>query len=285
MIRSAYWSSISGTLNLDADKISAALQDKEGMLWVHIVSEDVNECQPILLDVFGFHPLSVEDALQETHTPRLNDWGEYLYLTLHAVVLDPENAWQITTEELDVFWGANYIVTYQPRPLEAVERIWGVVTQSDHHLRSNNAAYLMYRIADELVADYMPVIESLDQAIDDIEDDVFNNPANELLEQVFTLKRSLLRLRRMIAPQREVINKLARGDYALVGDKDRVFFRDIYDHLVRLYDITESLRDLLGGVLETYLSVINNRMNDVMKVLTIITTLFMPLSFLTGFWG
>jgi magnesium transporter len=106
-----------------------------------------------------------------------------------------------------------------------------------------------------------------------------------LLEQIFTLKRALLRLRRIIAPQREVLNKLARGDYAVIDVQDRVFFRDVYDHLVRLYDVAESLRDLVGSALDTYLSVVNNRMNEVMKILTVITTLFMPLSFLTGFFG
>jgi magnesium transporter len=114
---------------------------------------------------------------------------------------------------------------------------------------------------------------------------VFDDPTPSLLEQVFTLKRSLLRLRRIIAPQREVLNKLARGDFMVVDAEERVFFRDVYDHLVRLYDITESLRDLVGSALDTYLSVVNNRMNEVMKILTVITTLFMPLSFLVGFFG
>jgi len=107
----------------------------------------------------------------------------------------------------------------------------------------------------------------------------------QLLEEIFTLKRSLLHLRRILMPQREVFNKLARGDDHVIDKQERVFFRDIYDHMVRLYDISESLRDLISGALETYLSVINNRMNDVMKTLTIITTLFMPISFLTGFFG
>jgi len=135
------------------------------------------------------------------------------------------------------------------------------------------------------VSDYMPAVEGIDETIDGIEDQVFLAPPATLPERIFTLKRSLLHLRRIIAPQREVLNKLARGDFAVVAPDDRVYFRDVYDHLVRMYDITESLRDLVGGVLETYLSVVNNRMNEVMKTLTLITTLFMPLSFLAGFFG
>jgi magnesium transporter len=131
----------------------------------------------------------------------------------------------------------------------------------------------------------MPVVEQIDETIDQIEDQIFGEPSPLILEQIFTLKRALLRLRRIIGPQREVVNKLARGDYATVATEERVFFRDVYDHLVRLYDITENLRDLTASALDTYLSVVNNRMNEVMKTLTVITTLFMPLSFLVGFFG
>jgi magnesium transporter len=125
----------------------------------------------------------------------------------------------------------------------------------------------------------------MDDAIDLVEDRILGNPSPDVLEQVFTLKRALLRLRRILAPQREVLNKLARDDYAVIDAKDRIFFRDVYDHLVRLHDITESMRDLLSGALDTYLSVINNRMNEVMRTLTVITTLFMPISFVAGFFG
>ena len=112
-----------------------------------------------------------------------------------------------------------------------------------------------------------------------------DKPSNEIVQRIFTLKRATLHLRRVLSPLREVLNKLARDDYAVIDAKDRVYFRDVYDHLVRLHDISESLRDLVGGVLDTYLSVINNRMNEIMKTLTIITTLFMPIAFVTGFFG
>jgi magnesium transporter len=132
---------------------------------------------------------------------------------------------------------------------------------------------------------YMPIIEKIDEEIDLIEDQVFDRPSSQTLARLFTLKRVLLAMRRILLPQREVLNKMARDDYQVIDRKDRIFFRDIYDHLVRLHDVNESLRDLVGGALDTYLSVINNRMNEVMKTLTIITTLFMPLTFVTGFFG
>jgi magnesium transporter len=131
----------------------------------------------------------------------------------------------------------------------------------------------------------MPLIEQIDEQIDRIEDQVFDRPHPATLEQIFALKRLLLAMRRILLPQREVLNKLARDDYRMIDPKDRVFFRDIYDHLVRLHDLNESLRDLVSGAMDTYLSVVNNRMNEVMKTLTIITTLFMPITFITGFFG
>jgi magnesium transporter len=169
-------------------------------------------------------------------------------------------------------------------PVVAVDRLWAACQRDERHLKKGSA-HLLYVLTDELVADYMPVVEGFDEAIDHIEDLIFSVPTPSPLGQIFALKRALLHLRRIIAPQREVLDKLARGDYAVVEAKDRIFFRDVYDHLVRLHDITESLRDLVGDALDTYLSVVSNRTNDVMKTLTVITTLFMPMSFLTGSFG
>jgi magnesium transporter len=129
------------------------------------------------------------------------------------------------------------------------------------------------------------MVERIDEEIDAIEDEVFTRPRQDLLQRIFSLKRALVSMRRIIAPQREVLNKLARDDFDVVDERDRIFFRDIYDHLVRLHDLIESMRDLVSGALDTYLSVVNNRMNDVMKTLTVITTMFMPISFVTGFFG
>ena len=270
--------------DLEPNEFTAALQDSQGLLWVDFAGEPPEACEPILRETFGFHPLAVDDALEEAHVPKIDDWGRYVYLVLHAVALDPQDKGRLDTLELDVFLGANYLVTHRTQHIAAADRVWSACQRDERQMR-HGASHLLYRLADELVVDYMPVVEGIDEAIDQIEDQVFDDPTPSLLEQIFTLKRALLRLRRIIAPQREVLNKLARGDYAVIDVQDRVFFRDVYDHLVRLYDIAESLRDLVGSALDTYLSVVNNRMNEVMKILTVITTLFMPLSFLTGFFG
>lgn len=265
-------------------EFTAALQTPGGLLWVDLEGEASEVCEPILREIFGFHPLAIDDALQETHVPKVDDWGEYLCIVLHAVTFEEEGQAGLDTLELDVFLGQDYVVTYQAQSVAAVDRVWSACLRDERRLHKG-AAHLLYELADELVADYMPAVDRFNEIIDEIEDQVFTTPGSGTLQQMFGLKRALLHLRRIITPQREVLNKLARGDFQVIEARDRVYFRDVYDHLVRLYDLVESLRDLLGGALETYLSVINNRMNEVVKTLTLITTLFMPLSFVAGFFG
>jgi magnesium transporter len=264
--------------------LPAALKQADGVLWVDFENTPVAEDEPILLNTFGFHPLAVDDALQESHVPKVDDWDQYLYLVLHAIAFDPGDGGRLDTLEVDVFLGKNYIVTHHDQTIPAVNHIWEFCQKDERYL-SRGTDHILYRIVDDMVAAYMPVVEQIDDAVETLEDEIFDRPTPQNLSELFKLKRALLHLRRVIAPQREVLNKLARDDYPVIDAKDRVFFRDIYDHLVRLHDINESMRDLVGGALDTYLSVINNRMNDIMKTLTVITTLFMPLSFLTGFFG
>lgn len=285
MIRSVYHAPDGQShTDLEPGEIGAALRQSGGLLWLDLAGESAEDCRPLLQELFGFHPLAVDDALEETHVPKVDDWGVYIYLVLHAVAFDPQSDEPLQTRELDLFFGRNYLVTYQAQPITAVDRVWTACQRDERHLQ-RGAEHLLYLVADELVADYMPVVEGMDEALDRIEDEIFDNPGPSLLAQIFTFKRALLRLRRILTPQRETLNKLARGDYGVIDPEARVFFRDVYDHLVRLHDITEGLRDLTGGALDTYLSVVSNRMNEVMKTLTVITTLFMPVSFLVGFFG
>jgi magnesium transporter len=190
----------------------------------------------------------------------------------------------LTTRELDIFLGPNYLVTHHRQTIAAVERVWQNLCKDQRRL-AHGADYLLYLLLDALTADYMPAIDALDTALDALEDVIFTRPTPHTLSTVFAVKRAALHLRRIIGPQREVLNKLARDDYAVIDARDRMYFRDIYDHLVRLADLNETLRDLTSGALDTYLSVTSNRINEVMKVLTVISALFMPISFLVGFFG
>ncbi|HXF84026.1 MAG TPA: magnesium/cobalt transporter CorA [Anaerolineales bacterium] len=283
MIRSVYYTQGKPVRrNIPSHEFPNLIKKKQGLLWVDFTNEPAENCLPIL-NSFGFHPLAIDDALQETHAPKLDDWGDYLYIALNYMDFS-DDTWQTEIDELDIFLGQNYIVTHHDFPIAAIEETW-VSCERDPRILQNGADHLLYKIADHLIADYMPTVEKIDAALDQIEDQVFNYPTPKTLESLFALKRVLLAMRRILLPQREVMNKLARDDYRVIDPRDRIFFRDLYDHLVRLHDLNESLRDLVSGALETYLSVINNRMNDIMKTLTIITTLFMPITFITGFFG
>jgi magnesium transporter len=165
-----------------------------------------------------------------------------------------------------------------------MDRVWSSCLR-DERAASRGAAHLLYHVVDGVVAGHMPLVDGIDERMEEIEEQILSRASPATLQQVLVMKRALMRLRRVVAPQREVLNKLARDDFAMIERGARVYFRDVYDHLVRLYDITEGMRDMAAGALDTYLSVINNRMNEVMKTFTLITTLFMPISFITGFFG
>lgn len=260
------------------------IRDRRGVLWVDFIGESPEVAEPILRSL-GFHPLAIDDALQETHTSKVDDWGDHLYIVFNVLNYKQENGSFVSEiDELDVFLGKNYIITHHDQLLPAIEDAWSACQRDVRHVH-DGPDHLLYRIVDSLVMSYMPIIDQVDAQVDQIEDQVFDRPRPDTLEHIFALKRLLLTMRRILLPQREVLNKLSRDDYRVIDPKDRIFFRDIYDHLVRLHDLNENLRDLVSGVLDSYLSVTNNRMNEVMKTLTIITTLFMPITFVTGFFG
>jgi magnesium transporter len=269
--------------DISPDEYAGALADSAGVLWVDFTGEEPKVAGEILLSIFGFHPLAVDDALHETHVPKVDDWEKYLYIAMLAVSYESRSD-DIDTIELDIFLGENYIVTHHDFPIKALDRVWDICHRDVRYFK-RGADHVLYEITDGLIVDYMQVVEGLDEEIERVEDLVFDRPSTDIVQHIFTLKRTTLHLRRVLSPLREVLNKLARDDYAVIDARDRVYFRDVYDHLVRLHDISESLRDLVGGVLDTYLSVINNRMNDIMKTLTMFTTVFMPISFVVGFYG
>ncbi len=270
--------------NIPIKELADLLRDPANLLWVDFTAEPDATCEPILTGIFRFHPLAVDDALAETHTPKIDDWNQFIYVVLNAMAFESADSLELTLKELDIFLGKNFVVTHHDEAIPSIDEAY-TACQRDRRYISHGPDHLLYKIIDDIVSDYMPMVEKIDDQIDLIEDEVLTKAAPDTLERIFALKRILLSMRRIITPQREVLNKLARDDYEVIDPHDRIFFRDIYDHLVRLHDLNESMRDLVSGALDTYLSVVNNRMNEVMKTLTIITTLFMPISFITGFFG
>ena len=270
-------------LDLPVEQLPAALQEGTGMLWVDLNGDSVEAAEEILTHVFQFHALAVDDAINEVHLPKVDDWQDYLYLVVRG--LDYENdALRPNLPELDIFLSRNYLVTFHYDEIMAVDRVWEACAE-DERLLQRNPAYVLYRLLDEMVDHYITTIEGLEDRLEQVEDQILSRPTTASQERILFLKHTVLRLRRVTSLQREVLNKLARDPYAVLDDADRVYFRDVYDHMIRLYELIDGLRDLVMGALDLYLSALNNRMNEIMKTLTVITTLFMPLTFVTGFFG
>lgn len=265
-------------------EIAGLLRKRKDLLWLDLDGDNLEDVETLLRQTFGFHPLAIEDALQETHVPKVDDWGQYLYMVLHAADLHQQEDEVLQTLELDVFLGHNYLVTLHTETIPALDRLWEMCIHNEGRLRQGTD-HLLYLLVDEIAEDYIKVMDRLDEKVEGLEDEIFNKASQYTLETLFTYKRSLLHVRRVLLPQREVMSKLARNDLSVIDAQDRIFFRDVYDHFVRLHEMSESLRDLATGALEIYLSTVNNRINEVVKTLTVVTTLFMPLTFLSGFFG
>ncbi|MGB3713876.1 MAG: magnesium/cobalt transporter CorA [Candidatus Promineifilaceae bacterium] len=270
--------------HLQVDDLVEALKDPFGLLWIDLLNEPLEVVEPILSGTFGFHPLAVDDAIHESHVPKVDDWQEYLFMVLKAVNHVDAASDRLQDPELDVFLGSNFIVTCYQEPITAVDRVWELC-QKDQRWKIRGAGQLLYRLVDELVSEAVSAVELMHDELDYIEEQLFSEAGPVMLERIFTLRRNILLLRRIVVPQRDVLNNLARHQYLTIKVEDRIFFRDIYDHLNQLNDLLEDMLILSGGARDTYLSLINNHMNDIMKTLTVITALFMPLAFITGFFG
>jgi magnesium transporter len=271
--------------NLTVPEIEAALHDPNCTLWIDIgLGERENgEFAALLKNVFDVHPLAVEDALSEASGPRLDDWPDHLYIVLMVPRLGP--AKRLQSLELDIFVGRNYLLTLHSEPIRALDAIWDQLQRGLERRMIEGPDHLLYHLSDAVVADYMPIVEAIDDDVEVLEAEIFDRPRRGTVAHIFRLRRTLMELRRRIAAMREVVNKLARDEYPMIDAKDRVYFRDVYDHLVRLYDLVDGQRDMVIGALDSYVSVASNRLNEIMRTLTVVSILFLPLNFITGFFG
>jgi magnesium transporter len=285
MIQCAFYLAPDGKLldQIGTEQIKDFLATGEGLLWVDM--EDVtNEDAELLSNVFNFHPLAVEDCIsKDIHPPKIDDFEGYLFIIVHGINYHLESE-VVETTELTIFLGKNYVVTSHDVSMRSVSSMLDRI-RKDGRLMRRGADFFAHDLIDALVDNIMPTIEEIDEKNDQLEDEALHEPKRETLMSIMQLKRSILALTRVILPQREIVNRLSRGEYALISERAQIYYRNIYDHLVRIEMLTLGLRDMAESVLSTYLSAVSNRMNEVMKVLTIIATIFIPLTFITGIYG
>jgi magnesium transporter len=235
-----------------------------------------------LRELFGFHPLALEDTEHFGQRPKLDDYGDHILLVFYGARRERADAAQ-SLREVHFFISDHYVVTIHRQPLPALdkqrEQLDGRVLHSEQ--------FLLYRLLDALTDSFFPPLSDMDDEIDELEAAVLAGPTDRQLERLFSLKRDLVAMRKVVTPQRDLFARSIDQIAALPGLEldERDYFRDIYDHLIRISDLIDSYRDLLSGATDLYLSTVSNRQNEVMKQLTVIATIFLPLSFLTGFFG
>jgi magnesium transporter len=252
-------------------------------LWVDLAAPSPEEAQALLAGTFHFHPLSVEDAVADIHDPKIEPYDKYLYVILHGIDFKASQH-QFTTRDIDFFLGENFLVTVHDGDSRSIEKVKGLCAQHVHILEEGPVA-LMHRIVDSMVDNYAPEMSEIEDAMDELEEEAILGQGDNLMRPILAVKRDLAALRRVVIPQRDVVGRLARREFPQISTEMTYRFRDVYDHLVRYADEATMFQDRVTGILEGYLSAISNRLNQVMKVLTVMSTVFLPLTVLTGMWG
>lgn len=234
-------------------------------------------------EIFSLHPLALESVVNVPQRPKVETYDAHLLIITRMVTL--KNGAALDPEQVSIFVGRNYVLTFQERSGDVFDPVRERIRRGGGPIRRLGPDYLAYALLDTVIDAYYPVLEKIGDFLETLEEEVVNEPTAESLRKVYGTKRELLTLRRAIWPQREAINALIRDETEFMSDSVRVYLRNTYDHCVQLIDGTETYRELVGGLMDVYLSSLGNRQNEVMKVLTIMASIFIPLTFLAGIYG
>ncbi|HZD59469.1 MAG TPA: magnesium/cobalt transporter CorA [Anaerolineae bacterium] len=260
-------------------------KEKEAVTWINVEGIHRVEILEKIGDCFGLHPLVLEDILNTNQRPKLEDYVEYIYIVLKMLYYDGKRD-GITVEQVSLILGPNYVLSFQEGIAgDIFDPMRAQIRNAKGRIRKMGADYLAYTLIDSVVDNYFVIIEELGEDIELLEEDLVTDPRPETLTGVQKLKREMIFLRRSVWPLREVIGTLERRESPLVKESTGLYLRDVYDHTIQVIDTIETFRDMLSGMLDIYLSSISNRLNEVVKVLTIISTIFIPVTFITGAYG
>jgi len=265
------------------DEVTAAFRSGVGVTWLHLTGITRDDI-PFLEGELGLHPLAVEDSLNSNYQrPKVDDFGAYLFLLLHGIDYGRTDE-TVTTGELDLFVGPHFVVSTSLEPVPALTLLAEQMALEPDLLPANTAL-LAYTVIDALVDGILPVVDRMEEVTDVIEDGALSNPNPALLEHLIRLKRSVMRMERVISPQRQMLHDISRGSYPLLNNGNELFFRDVFDHLLRLEDMISTLHDRADHAVSTYHSALSIRQNETMRVLAIVASIFLPLTLLAGIYG
>ncbi|MFN7945990.1 MAG: magnesium/cobalt transporter CorA [Blastocatellia bacterium] len=265
----------------DSGEIHKLRELAPNILWVDVcdpASQDFDE----LTAQFGFHPLAIEDCKNGHQRPKVDEYQGYYFIVLYEAMLMPDQ--RLELHELNIFLGRNYLVTVHSQPIRAIdvaERLWNGWTD----LAERGTGLVAYLLIDAIVDDYLPLLDALSDRMDDLEDQIFEDFRPEAIEEIFRIKKQLTFLRRAVTPLRDVFNTMLRREQPIFSRETMIYFQDVFDHLIRVADTIDTLRDMLGSTMDAYLSVSGNRMNVVMKRLTSISTILMSVTLIAGIYG
>ena len=271
--------------DVDLSATHDLLVSPENLLWI-----DLYDCSEIELnyigEIFNFHPLALEDCFQESPRAKIDRYDNYHFFVFHALRYfeEAEEEDEISSIELDVFLGSNYIVTIHPIALSAVGKVARICLKGTE-LMERGSEYLLYKIVDNIVDDSFPIIERLDERIDDLEDNIFLNKGQVITEEILALKRTIILLRKVLIPQRHIFTNITGRYSSFVSAENVPYYLDLADNLNNILDTVNTYRDLVNSSTETYYSVLSGRTSEIITVLTIMSVIMMPLTVITGFFG
>ncbi|MEW6657692.1 MAG: magnesium/cobalt transporter CorA [Thermodesulfobacteriota bacterium] len=259
------------------------LRNKTGVTWIKVDGIHAVDNLQKLGDCFNLHPLVLEDILNTDQRPKIEDFDDYLYIVLRIINYSEDN--ELRSEQISLILGNNFLISFQEGNGAFFAPILERLRTSKGRIRKSGADYLAYALMDLIVDNYFVVLEKFGETIEYLEEEVVKQPTPKTLQDIHRFKYDMILLRKSVWPLREVINRLERRESDLIQEATGIYFKDVYDHTIIAIDNIETYRDILSGMLDIYLSGISNRLNEIMKVLTIIATMFMPLTFLAGVWG
>jgi len=258
------------------------LLGKSPVCWLNVDGLGDARTLEELAEIFDIHPLAMEDVVNVHQRAKVDQFGERTFIVTHMVFLDDH----FETEQVSLVLGPDFVVTFQERPgWDCLEPVRERIRKQATRMRDSGSGYLAYAILDAVIDHYFPVLEAYGERLESLEDRIVAEPDRAAVAEIHAVKRELLHLRRAIWPQREALNSLVRDEIPHITEETRLYFRDCYDHAVRIIDLVETYREVCSDLMDLYLSSISNRMNEIMKVLTVISTLFIPLTFIVGVYG
>jgi len=259
-------------------------REKDTVTWVNIEGLGNIELIGAIGEAFNIHPLVLEDILNTHQRPKVEEYDDYLYCVLKGILL-AENGFSVEYEQISMLILNDFVFTFKEKQDQLFEPIRRRLRSSKGHFRSQGADYLAYVILDTIVDSYFSLQDSLDDIIDSVEEELLTEPTPKTLVTIQDVKRELIIIRRSISPLREMLNAILRSESPLIEEKTLIYFRDISDHVLRISESIESSRDMIAGLLDIYITTISNKMNEIMKVLTVFASIFIPLTFIAGIYG